>query len=323
MEIKKFKGYIKDIDFNYIQEELMKIPEFSDFKSWKIKKLNVGEMHHTYLFIRGKKKYFVKEVKPHEAQANYYLCALNLTHLPHAVYPELLKKKILVMNFVEGKMLKERKISLDLFRDFITFQNKLNIESFRLENNPLQINNYCEVDDGFFKKSLDEEWNKGKENLLNLKKKYDLKVIDNFLEIVNFLSKDREKIIDEFSKIPFARQHHDFREDNILINKDGQFLIDWGSSYGYGPFIYDYSKFIVYDKKAFNLLMKNSDICKNTTKEKVERWLYLGLVKKMFNLLKWYLPEGHHYVETKSKTKKRLEYEYKTYKYLIEKNFLV
>jgi hypothetical protein len=34
-------------------------------------------------------------------------------------------------------------------------------------------------------------------------------------------------------------------------------------------------------------------------------------------MLKWYIPKGHHNIETKLKTKKMLEYEYKTYKYLI------
>lgn len=312
------KGHIKEIEFSYIMDELMKIPEFSDFNSWKIKKLNVGEMHHTYIFRRDNKNYFIKEVKPHEAQINYFLCSLNLSHLPHAFYPELLKKKILVMPLINGKMLRKRIISLHLLKDFIIFQNKMNIKSFFLKNNPLRLDNFSKKDDGFFKNGLYKEWEDGKENLLKLKKKYNLAIIDKFLEIIGYISKDKDKIIADFSKMPFARQHHDFREDNILVNGQGQFLLDWGSSYGYGPFLYDYSKFIIYNKKAFNLLLRSSDICKRAKKEKIKRWLYVALVKKMFNMLKWYISEGHHNIETKAKTKKMLEYEYKTYKYLLK-----
>jgi len=319
MKKSKFKGSIKDIEFYYIKEEMMKIPEFSDFNSWKIKKLNVGEMHHTYIFTKNKRKYFVKEVKPHEAQINYFLCILNLKHLPHAVYPELLKKKILIMPFIVGKMLRKRKIDYKLLKNFITFQNRMNNKQFFDSNNIMQLTNYLQKDDGFWLKNLDRDWEGAHNNLIFLKRRYPkLDVINNFIEILNYLKKDKNKIQTEFAKMPFARQHHDFREDNILVTKRGQVLIDWGSSYGYGPFMYDYSKFLINDFESFEIVLKSSNICKNVPKNKVQRWLYVALVKKMFNMLKWYIPKGHHNIETESKTKKMLEYEYKTYKYLLK-----
>jgi hypothetical protein len=313
---KKFLGHISNLDYGHIKRELNKITEFSDLSSWKIKKLNIGEMEHTYLFSKGDKKYFVKEVKPHEAQVNYFLCSLKLNHLPYSIHPELLKKRILVMPYLKGKMLRKRKIDYNLLGDFIKFQNKMHNRIFFSKNNIMNLKNYSNKDEGFCIKNFNRDWNVGYKNIINLKKIYNLDIISKFIEIIDKINSERDKIIKEFSQMPFARQHHDFREDNILVTKKGQMLIDWGSSYGYGSFMYDYADFLINDRKALNLVVNESIFCKKVSKEKVKRWLYVSLIKKMFNMLCWYIPKGHHNIATKKRAKKMLEYEYKTYKVL-------
>lgn len=218
---------------------------------------------------------------------------------------------------IEGKMLRKRKIKLKLLEDFIQFQNKMNKKKLFDKYNFLKLENYSQKEDGFFSKNFYNSFIESRKNLLRLKRKYNLEVVNDFIKLLNFVSKDKKKIIKDFVSMPFARQHHDFREDNILVNKNGQFLIDWGSSYGYGPFMYDYSKFLVNHKEAFNLVIKKSDMCKNIDRKKIDRWLYVSLIKKMLNMLQWYLQKDHHNIETKEKTKKMLDYEYKTYKNLL------
>jgi hypothetical protein len=312
-----YQGKLSREDFENI---LRKTKEFRNFDKWKIKTLNIGEMTHTYILQKGKKKYFSKEVKLHEAQVNYFLYKLKLRHLPYSLFPKLLKKGILIMPNIDGKMLRKKQLDINLLKDFIKFQNKMNNRAYFEKHNTTKLNNYSQSEDGFFAKNLYDNFKECKKNLLKLKKKYKLKIIQDFLELLNLISINKEGIIKDFVSMPFTRQHHDFREDNIIVNNGGQFLIDWGSSYGYGPFMYDYAEFLVDNQKALNIVINKSKICKNICLITIERWLYVSLIAKMLNMLRWYIQKGHHNIETKKNVKKLLEHEYKTYKVLLKLN---
>ena len=314
----KFRGHVKNLEFNQIKAALIKIPEFSDFDSWKIKRLEVGEMHHTYLFFKSNKKYFIKEVKPHEAQVNYFLSILRLKHLPYSIYPKLLEKNILVLDFIEGGMMpqKNRKIDLDLVKNFAIFQNKMNDKSFFNKYNAFKLNNFSTKNDGWFTGRLQRNLAAGKINLIKLKKKYGWQIINKYLEIAEYLNLDQDKISEDFANMPFARQHHDLREDNILGKKHK--LIDWGSSYGYGPFMYDLCLFLVGNKKAMQIFTKTSNIARKASKEQLKRWLYVALADRFDDFCKWHLRPRTPNLASKAKLRKILEYNYKTYKYLLD-----
>jgi len=318
MKKAKFQGHIKNIELTEIEDALRSIPEFSDLKSWKMKRLEVGEMHHTYVFSKGAKKYFIKEVKPHEAQANYFLYALKLPHLPYTAYPQLLENKVLVIPYIEGGMMpeKERKLDYGLLRDFITFQNKMNDKKFFRKYNPPELENLKKRDDNWFTGRFEVNLKEGRKNLLMVKRKYPLSIVDRYLEIYDLLRKDEHGISKDYAGMPFTRMHHDFKENNILGKKHK--LIDWGSSYGRGPFMFDLSIFLVHDKKAMDIFMKESNIARQASREQVERWLYVALANRFNDFCKWYIRPGSVHLKSEAKLKNILNHNYKTYRYLIE-----
>lgn len=322
----KFQAHVANITKDQLEEILRSVPEFSDLKNWEMKHLGIGEMMHTYILSKGNRKYFVKEVKPHEAQVNYFLSILNLKHLPYAVYPELLEKNVLVMSFIGGGMMPEvkRKINYGLLKDFIKFQNRMNNKRFFDKYNKQGLNNFDEKGvkskNGFFIKRGPKNLKIGRQNLLKLKIKYHLPIIDKYIEIADFLKPNQKEISSDFGSMPFARQHHDLREDNI-IGRDHK-LIDWGSSYGYGPFMYDLAIFLVHDKKALDIFMKESDMTRKVSKEQIQRWLYVALADRFNDFCKWHIRLGTPNERSKSRLKKALEYNYLTYKKLIgESNY--
>ena len=94
---------IGELSLEKIKELLRKEAKFKNLDSWKFEHLSIGEMKHKYKLSKGKEVYFIKEVKPHEAQMEYFLTKLKLPHLPYSEYPDLLKKGVLIRKFIKGK----------------------------------------------------------------------------------------------------------------------------------------------------------------------------------------------------------------------------
>lgn len=294
--------------------------EFKNIDSWNFKHTDLGEMLHKYKVSKGKKVYFVKEVKPHEAQMEYFLAKLRLKNLPYAVYPNLLKQKILVRFYIPGKMLKNKNVDLELLKNFALMRNRLADKKYFDRHNFLKLHNYSRKDDGFYTRGLSENFKFASKRLKYLQK-YNLEIVDKYLELFNYLNENKDKILKEFGEMPLAKQHQDFREDNIIVmpNKK-QALIDWGSSYGYNPFMYDVSPFIIKNIQAKKIYLKFDNICKKLTKEQINRWIYIGLVARFFDIIRWRLDPSEKRADTKEHCKKYLEYEWKTYKYLLSKS---
>jgi hypothetical protein len=116
----------------------------------------------------------------------------------------------------------------------------------------------------------------------------------------------------------FARQHHDFKEDNII--GEPQKLIDWGSSYGYGPFLFDLAPFLVNDPDSLETFIKSSDNRKNTPRKQIDRWLHAPLGARFLGLLRWHLhpDEPRGIIHSEEECRSFLEYEYRPYKKLLE-----
>jgi len=307
----------QSITLNELKGLLREQKEFRNIDDWKFKHIPLGEMQHTYKVSKGRKVYFVKEVKPHEAQAEYFLTQLKLPHLPWSSFPDLLEHKVLVREFISGRMLRSKNIDLGLLRDFAKMRNTLADKKFFDKHNIFGLKNYGLKDNGFYAKGFDKNLSS---SLRGLRKfdKYRLKVVDQFKEILRFLNKDKKSLVKEYHEMPMAKQHQDLREDNIIIGKDGkQGLIDWGVAFGYNPFMYDVAPFLVNNPKALATYVKTSDICKRSSKEQIDRWLYLGLAARFLDVIRSRLHSSERRCETKKDCKKYLEYEYKTYKELL------
>ncbi|MAG45609.1 MAG: hypothetical protein CMH63_02435 [Nanoarchaeota archaeon] len=302
------------------QKELKKILEskeiFKDINKWKLKLVPHGGVSpHTYFISKDIKKYFVKEIKENEKVILLALTKLKLGLIPKVVYSDLLQKGVLVQEYISGNHLKNKKsIEVQLIKKFAKFQNSFNDKNVKKKLNKFSKCESTDKDDGFFKGEISFNFNYDKD-LLNLKK-YKLQIVNDYISILDYLRKDKKRIIDEFSTMPFARQHHDFKEDNIVGKP--QRLVDWGSSYGHGPFLFDLAPFLVDNKKAFTEFVKNSNICKKYNKEQIERWLYVSLSARFLELLRYRLEIGVNF-RNKAECEMFLEYEYKTYKSLKEK----
>lgn len=307
---------LQNISLEQIKKILQTEDDFKDLSKWNFKHIPLGEMQHTYKISKGRKILFLKELKTHEAQMEYFLSQLRLKHLPYSRYPNLLKKKILVRDFIQGKMLRSKKIDLKLIKDFAIMRKKLNDKKFFDKYNIFKLKNYSQKDDGFYAKGMENSIRYCSKVLRKLNK-YSLKEVDNFWEILNLIKKNKRSIINDFVKMPFAKQHQDFREDNIIIGKDcEQRLIDWGSSYGYNPFMYDIAPFVANNPKALQFYLKNSGI--KAEKEQIKRWIYVGLCARFLDVVRWRLHPSEKRADTKEHCKKYLAYEYKTYRRLLE-----
>jgi len=309
---------LKEKSLKEIKEILKKEKDFKDISKWKFEHIKLGEMQHKYKISKGKRVYFVKELKIHEAQMEYFLSVLKLEHLPYSLYPKLLNEKVLVRKFILGKMLRSKKIDLGLLRDFVIMRNKLNNEKFFDKYNILKLKNYSQKDDGFYEKGLKGNFAYAPRVLKKLGK-YKLKEVDDFWKILRHIKKDKKSIIKDSVNMPFAKQHQDFREDNIIVGKDGkQKLIDWGSSYGYRSFMYDPVPFLVNNPRALKAYIKNSDNCKGISDEQIKRWIYVALAARFLDVIRWRLHPNEKRAETKKSCKKFLSYEYKTYRELLK-----
>lgn len=126
-----------NLTLRQIKEILRVEDDFKDINNWEFEHIPLGEMQHKYKVTKGKRIYFVKELTVHEAQSEYFLTKIKLAHIPCSKYPELIKKKILVRDYFYGKMLKNKKLDLNLIKDFVKMRNKLSDKIFFDKHNIL------------------------------------------------------------------------------------------------------------------------------------------------------------------------------------------
>lgn len=155
-------------------------------------------------------------------------------------------------------------------------QNRLNDVEYFNRNNPQKYSlcRFSDRDNAFFRRGYIESFELGYRNLINLRERYSPSIVQKFIQLVEFLTEDKERIVDELANMPFAWQHHDFREDNIIGEK--QVLVDWGSSYGYGPFMYDLAPFWLNNRRSLEVYTGSSEICRKEAKLRIERWVYVS-----------------------------------------------
>jgi aminoglycoside phosphotransferase (APT) family kinase protein len=115
--------------------------------------------------------------------------------------------------------------------------------------------------------------------------------------------------------MPFARQHHDFREGNIL-GENPQVIIDWGSSYGHGPFLYDLAPFLLNHQENLAIFIQHSDICKQAGRTAIKRWLYVAACARFMTFFT-YIRERADCEKVKD-LEAFLEYHYQTYGSLLQ-----
>jgi len=290
--------------------------ELRDIDNWVFDKISKGGVGlHSYAISKDQKKYFVKEVKDNEANALLLIYPLKLKHFINVLCPDLLMNNVLVSEFVSGKTLKTKILHPGLLRDFAEMQNRLNDVSYfnGYNSNKYSLCKFSDHDDGFFRNGYLECFDVAYKNIVNLNNRYSLPIVQKFLVLIEFLMEDKERIVDELVTMPFAWQHHDFREDNIVGRR--QVLIDWGSSYGYGPFMFDLAPFLLNNRRSLDVYIEVSEICRRASRKRIEKWVYVSAAIRILERLRYQFGELSQ-INSES-VREFLEYEYETYKFLL------
>jgi hypothetical protein len=300
---------VDKVDLSELTRHLKTKAEFSDLDRWTITAEELGRTsQHTYRLRRDDKDYFLKEVKDNERDILKRLVPLHLRHVIKVVYPDLLDSSILVAVYVRGGPIKSKDLEPGLIRDFAAIQNHFNSSAFVSE---------APKDDGFFfGRFLIRCFETGYNKLLQLQAR-GFTVVNRYVEIAEHLMQGQNQIVAEFSAMPFAQQHHDLREGSIL-GSNPQVIIDWGSSYGYGPFLYDLAPFLFNHKQNLEVLVQHSDICRGANPSTIERWLYIATCARFMSFFT-YLQEQAE-AEKVLDVEAFLEYHYETYGGLLQRN---
>ena len=301
------------MDEDEFRRRLQAHPWFEDLDRWKIAALRPGlTSPHTYRFRLGEQDCFVKEIKQNEQRILRLLTHLRLDIAPRVVVPELLRHGILVAEYVEGAPIGSKRLPADLVERYAAMQNALNDREALLGSEAFEGSAFTTEDDGFYRRSITRCLDRGYENLLSLWC-HDLPVVEAFIEIADCIRVDRNSIADAFSGMPFAWLHHDFREAHII--GDPPMLVDWGSSYGHGPFLFDLAPFLFDDAEGLETFAACSEICRRASRASIERGLYAATCAAFAGFTLWRLGDFGYVDGGQSREPCRalLEYEYPAY----------
>lgn len=298
------------MDWQEFRSRLEAHPQFGDLGRWQIQAVTSGMTSpHTYRLRLGEQDYFVKEIKENEARILRLLARLQLSIAPRVVVPELLQDHILVAEYVQGAPIESKRLPRDLIERYADMQNALNDRQTLLGAEVFEGCTFTTEDDGFYRSSILRCLDQGYENLLSLRR-HDLVVVEAFIEVADHIRADRDAITDAFSGMPFAWLHHDFREDQIM--GDPPKLVDWGSSYGHGPFLFDLAPFLFGDAEGLETFVACSDICRRASRSSIQRWLHAATCAAFAGFILWRL-DDFGYVDGRQgreACRALLEYEY-------------
>ena len=260
-----------------LRASLETMPELADLATWEATPISGGgTSRHVYRLRHGDRDYFVKEIKANERETWKLLSSLQLTHVQRLVFPDLLERNILVVEYLLGDTIRNRnEIETGLIRDMAIIQSRLPRREF-VAARPNR--------DDFHGGYLTECLELGQRTCLDLAAR-GVRGLEGYREVMNLLVGESEQIIAEYATMPSGWLHHDFREENILASQP-QYVVDWGSSYGPGPFLFDLAPFLFGCPARLDVFTKSSELCDGASRQAVERWLYVATAARCAALLR-------------------------------------
>jgi hypothetical protein len=304
--------------FEEITDILQTQDEFGDLGDWTIATIaEGGTSAHTYRFTSGRADYFVKETQDNERNTLQLLAGLELDVCPRVVYPDLLAHNVLVMQYVPGDALKTKQLEPQLIEKYAVMQNTLNNWQRVQECCPDTSCTFSDTDSGIYRGFVLDGCRDGYQRLMNLGQ-FGLPILDDYTRLADRVIEGKETLAAEYSALPFGWLHHDFREENIRGRP--QMLVDWGSSYGHGPFLFDLVPFLLLDADALEVFAARSDICRKAGRAQVEEWLRLAGLASFVAFLVWRVPdpEREDHAQTRDgQWAEYLEYEFEPYRLLL------
>lgn len=274
------------MDFPQIKNLLIASGRFDDLDRYDISPVAGGTVSsNVYRLRRDGGDYLVKEVQPNERNTMQLLHRLGLAICQEIVCPELLEQFVLVTPFIAGEPARGKSLEPELVADYAAMQNALNTRALFDSGNVPPRCKFTAADEGGFARGLIARGcTQGLKNLQAVQ----LPVAKRYLAMADRIARDQERIADAHGSMPFGWLHHDFREANILGTP--QTLVDWGSSWGHGPFLFDLAPFLALDDAAMRAFAAHSDICRQETQAEIDHWLRAALCAVFCGFLLWRLP---------------------------------
>jgi hypothetical protein len=255
--------------------------DFRNLDDWTFQPVGGGGTSaHTYRLRCRRADYFVKEVKDNEREALKLIAPLGLRHIERVIHPDLLDRNVLVTDYISGRPIESNNLEPSLVQDFATIQNRVG----RPESG-----NSPPASDGV---GLDEHalrcFEQGHANVSALEQ-HGFDIATSYRKLADHLMDRQGEIVGDYSAMPEAWQHHDFREANIL-GRDPQKIVDWGSSYGSGPFLFDMAPVVFSHEANRRVFLEHSEICREADTSTVERWIYTAACVRLMEFLRYFVP---------------------------------
>ena len=260
------------------RESLQAEREFRNLDDWTFQAVGGGGASaHTHRLRSAHADYFVKEAKDNERDALKLIGPLELRHVERVIYPGLLDQNILVTDYITGGPIQSKDLEPGLIRDFATIQNHV--------GRPKSTDHLPASDEVGLDQHALRCFEQGYANVSALEQ-HGFDIATSCRKVADHLMDRREEIVGEHSAMPEAWQHHDFREANIL-GRDPQKIVDWGSSYGLGPFLFDMAPFIFNHEGNRRAFLAHSEICRQADASAVERWIYAATCVRFMEFLRY------------------------------------
>lgn len=243
-------------------------PLFADMRGWRVVPLH-GE---TVLRLsQGEHDFVVKHARSNEVETHRKLLALGLRHVSTSVMPDLLGQKVLVTKFVPGGPIRYPRLDPSLVRELARIQNTL-----VPDRQPTEAERVSWQD--FVVNALET----GRLKLSQLRPSA---ALDALTALVRSTSPNWRSMASDYAAMPFGWLHYDFNESNILAGPP-QTVIDWGASYGSGPFLYDLARFCLLDEETMFTFREASDLCRKPELAQVRRWLQVAAFANFATMLR-------------------------------------
>ena len=308
------------MDLAGLLEYLTRLPRFGDPRVWQLERMNSGGISpHTLRLETPGGDLFIKATRDNESRTLRLLACLDLAVCPTIVLPDLLDQNWLVGEFVPGGPLRGKRLEPGLVAHYASMQNCLNRRQLFEGGEPFTRCKFITHDTGgFYRGLITRGLKEGYPTLVSLRA-YGLPIVDEYIRIAERLAEHADSIAEAWATMPFAWLHHDFREAHIISSP--QKLVDWGSSYGHGPFLFDLAPFLILDSAAFDVFMACSDICQQASRSQVMGWLSAATCAAFMAFILWRVkafgaPGGNW--NTPEECRRFLEYEVSPFRALFQ-----
>jgi hypothetical protein len=263
------------MNLSALQHALQGHAPFGDLSQWQVSPLGGLTGACTVRVRAGTEDYVLKLVTDNERQIWQHLIPLQLRHVPTVLAPALLGRNVLVTAYIPGGTLRSKNVEPGVLRDLARIQNHFNAPGG--EGEGYAGSTYAEYLLESFEAAL---------SALAPVRSLGLAIVEDYARLLGDLAPRRTELAAALSAMPGARLHHDFREENILARRPQQ-LIDWGSSYGHGPFLFDPAPFLFGQPAKMKVFARHSELCRRAEPPQLAQWLYVATCARFVEFVRY------------------------------------